>query len=380
MIRDWAKRNLEGDPVIWLVVFSLSALGVLVVYSTTGTLAYRMQGGNTEFYLFKHSLLLFFSLAAMWITHKVDYRYFARISTIALLFSVPLLLFTWKFGENINQASRWLTIPMVNQAFQPSDLAKLALIAHLAGMLSRRQQVVKSFSVVLGPMLWCCSICGLIALTDFSSAAMLFMTCMLLMFIGRVPVRYIVSLILAGALAAGVALSVGQRGGTAMSRWESFLSEDKEPPFQAVQAYIAIATGNISGKGWGKSEQRNFLPLSYSDFVYAIIIEEYGLIGGVGVILLFLILLYRGMQAVSHSDRAFGGLLSAGLSFAVVIQAMVNMGVAVGVGPITGLPLPLVSMGGTSLLFTGISLGIILSVSRSGQLENGKVLKNSFAS
>lgn len=380
MIRDWAKRNLEGDPVIWLVVFLLSALGVLVVYSTTGTLAYRMQGGNTEFYLFKHSLLLLFSLAAMWITHKVDYRYFARISTIALLFSIPLLLFTWKFGENINQASRWLTIPMVNQAFQPSDLAKLALIAHLAGMLSRRQQVVRSFKVVLGPMLWCCSICGLIALTDFSSAAMLFMTCMLLMFIGRVPVHYLVSLILAGVLAVGIALSVGQRGGTAVSRWENFLSEDKEPPFQAVQAYIAIATGSISGKGWGKSEQRNFLPLSYSDFVYAIIIEEYGLIGGVGVILLFLILLYRGMQAVSHSDRAFGGLLSAGLSFAVVIQAMVNMGVAVGVGPITGLPLPLVSMGGTSLLFTGISLGIILSVSRSGQVENGKVLKNSFAS
>lgn len=379
MIRDWAKRNLEGDPVIWFVVFALSALGVLVVYSTTGTLAYRMQGGNTEYYLFKHTLLLLFSLAAMWITHKVDYRYFARISTIALLFSIPLLLFTWKFGENINYASRWLTIPMVNQAFQPSDLAKLALIAHLAGMLSRRQQVVNNFKIILGPLLWCCTICGLIALTNFSSAVMLFMTCMLLMFIGRVPVRYILSLMLVGVLVVGTALSIGQRGETAVNRLEKFIAENEEP-FQAVQAYIAIATGSVSGKGWGRSEQRNFLPSSYSDFVYAIIIEEYGMIGGIGVILLYLMLLYRGMQAVSRSDRAFGGLLSAGLSFAIVIQAMINMGVAVGLGPITGLPLPLVSMGGTSLLFTGISLGIILSISRSRQVvETDKILKNSFA-
>ncbi len=367
--------------MIWFVVLALSALGILVVYSTTSTLAYRIQGGNTEYYLFKHMLLLFFSLSAMWITHKINYRYFARISTIALLFSIPLLLFTWKFGENINEASRWLTIPMVDQAFQPSDLAKLALIAHLAAMLSRRQQYLKSFRAVLSPMLWCCCICGLIALTNFSSAVMLFITCLLLMFIGRVPVRYILSLILVGVLAAGIALSVGQRGSTAVSRWETFINEN-ETPFQAVQAYIAIATGSVSGKGWGKSEQRNFLPSSYSDFIYAIIIEEYGMIGGVGVILLYLMLLYRGMYAVSRSDRAFGGLLSAGLSFAIVIQAMINMGVAVGLGPITGLPLPMVSMGGTSLLFTGVSLGIILSVSRSGSGQvapKREVLENSFA-
>lgn len=379
MIRDWAKRNLEGDPVIWVIVLALSGLGVLVVYSTTSTLAYRVQGGNTEYYLFKHSMLLLLSLAAMWITHKIDYRYFARISTIALLFSVPLLLFTWKFGQNINEASRWLTIPMVNQAFQPSDLAKLALIAHLAGMLSRRQQLVNNFKTVLGPMLWCCLICGLIALTNFSSAVMLFATCMLLLFIGRVPVRYIFSLILVGLLVVGTALSLGQRGETAVSRIESFFGKEEEP-FQAVQAYIAIATGKVYGKGWGKSEQRNFLPSSYSDFVYAIIIEEYGIIGGVAVVLLYLMLLYRGMQAVSRSDRAFGGLLSAGLSFAIVIQAMINMGVAVGLGPITGLPLPLVSMGGTSLLFTGIALGIVLSISKSGITEPiDKLLKNSFA-
>ncbi len=384
MVRDWTKRNLEGDPVIWFVVFALSALGVLVVYSTTSTLAYREKGGNTEYYLIKHASLLVLSLAAMWITHKVDYRYFARISTIALLFSIPLLIFTWKFGETINHASRWLTIPVVNQAFQTSDLAKLALIAHLAGMLSRRQQVVNHFSIVVGPLVWCCIICGLIALTNFSSAVMLFLTCMLLLFIGRVPIRYILSVLLIGALAGGLAMSVGQRGETAKSRWEKFINKEDEP-FQAVQSYIAIATGSVSGKGLGRSEQRNYLPSSFSDFVYAIIIEEYGLIGGVSVIFLYLLLLYRGMRAVSNSDRAFGGLLSAGLSFAIVIQAMINMGVAVGLGPITGLPLPLVSMGGTSLLFTGISLGIILSVSRSGQPEtslspgNKKMLSNSFA-
>ncbi len=379
MVKDWAKRNLEGDPVIWFIVVALSGLGILVVYSTTSTLAYRVQEGNTEYYLFKHGMLLALSLGAMWITHKIDYRYFARISTIALLFSVPLLLFTWRFGQNINDASRWLTIPMVNQAFQPSDLAKLALIAHLAGMLSRRQHLVNQFKVIIGPMLWCCVICGLIALTNFSSAIMLFATCMLLMFIGRVPVRYIASLILVGVLVVGASLSLGQRGSTAVSRVQTFMNE-KEEPFQAVQAYIAIATGEVYGKGWGKSEQRNFLPSSYSDFIYAIIIEEYGTIGGILVVCLYLGLLYRGMQAVSRSDRAFGGLLSAGLSFAIVIQAMINMGVAVGLGPITGLPLPLVSMGGTSLLFTGIALGIILSVSKNGLIESAnKILGNSLA-
>lgn len=369
MIRVLAKRYLQGDPVIWMVVLLLSAAGVLVVYSTTSTLAYRLQGGNTEYYLFKHLTLLMISLVVMYVVHKANYRIFARVSTLALWLSVPLLLFTWMYGDTINQASRWITIPLVNQAFQPSDLAKLALITHLAGMLSRRQQAIKNFRATLIPVLcWCGGICALIALSDISTAAMLFATCMLLMFIGRVPIKYLFMLVLVGGLFGSAALFLGQRAETARSRLENFIDREEEP-FQAVQSYIAIATGGLKGKGWGNSDQRNILPHSYSDFVFAIIVEEYGLVGGVVVILLYLTLLYRGMQAVSKSDRAFGGLLSAGLSFAIVIQAMINMGVAVGLGPITGLPLPLVSMGGTSLLFTGIALGIILSTSKQKEEE-----------
>ena len=358
-----------------MVVLALSAVGVLIVYSSTASLAFRMRGGDTEYYLFRHMSLLILSLGIMYLVHKADYRIFARVSTLALWLSVPLLLFTWMYGSTINQASRWLTIPIVNQTFQPSDLAKLALIAHLAGMLSRRQQAIKNIKTTLIPvMVWCFIICGMIAISDVSTGAMLFATCALLMFIGRVPKRFVFAFVLIGALGGSLAFMVkyGERSETAKSRLQDYigsLTGEKEPAFQAQQSYIAIATGGVQGKGWGNSDQRNSLPHSYSDFAYAIIIEEYGLVGGVVVIFLYLTLLYRGMRAVSRSDRAFGGLLSAGLSFAIVIQAMINMGVAVGIGPITGLPLPLVSMGGTSLLFTGVALGIVLSTSKQAETE-----------
>jgi cell division protein FtsW len=211
-------------------------------------------------------------------------------------------------------------------------------------------------------------ICGLIAMANFSTAILLLMTCLLIMFIGRVPVKYLAIVVLVGVLGLTTAGFIGQRGETLISRVEAFMHED-EIPFQAEQSFIAIATGGVTGKGPGNSEQRNSLPHPYSDFIYAIIIEEYGMVGGFGVLFLYLALLYRGMRIVANSNKAFGGLLSAGLSFALVIQALVNMAVAVGLVPITGLPLPLLSMGGTSLVFTGISLGIILSVSRGDHQE-----------
>lgn len=378
-LKDWIMRNMKGDPVIWFIVFVLSLFSIMVVYSSTGTLAYKMMGGDTEYYLIKHSALVFLSLCAMWIAHKIDYRYYAKLSKYALYLSVPLLLFTWLFGNNINDASRWITIPLINQAFQPSDLAKLALLVTLAAMLSKKQQNIADFQEAIIPMLiWVGIICGLIAMTNISSAILLFGTCMLVLFIGRVPVKYLVMLLVIGALSGTAALILGQRTGTAISRVRAFM-DDEEIPFQAKQSYIAISTGGIIGKGPGQSDQRNYLPHPYSDFVFAIIIEEYGMVGGIGVILLYLALLYRGMKAAAESDRAYGGLLSAGLAFALVMQAMVNMGVAVGLGPITGLPLPLVSMGGTSQLFTGIALGIILSVSR-GEIDDlGSALANKHA-
>ena len=375
-IKLWANRNLKGDPVIWVIVFFLSVISVLVVYSATGTLAYK-RDQQVEQYLINHSFLLLVGLFAMWAAHKVDYRYYSRLSRLALLLSVPLLIYAFFFGSNINEASRWIEIPLINKTFQPSDLAKLALISNLAAMLSKRQQNIEDFKKSLIPILiWIGIICGLIALTNFSSAILLFATCMLLMFVGRVPIKFLFMLVFVGMIAGSFAFMVGQRGGTAISRVQDFL-DPTELSFQAKQSYIAIATGGVTGKGPGQSDQRNFLPHPYSDFIFAIIVEEYGFAGGMFVIFLYLALLYRGMLAVSNSERAFGGLLSAGLSFALVLQALVNIGVAVGVLPVTGLPLPLVSMGGTSLLFTGLSLGIILSVSRGDIKELKPVQKES---
>ncbi len=371
MIKKWTEQNLKGDPAIWLIVGALSVLSIMVVYSATGTLAYKNMGGNTEHYLIRHSLLVILSLVGMWAAHRVDYRYFARISRLALIISVPLLIFSWQFGTNLNEASRWITIPIIDKTFQPSDLAKLALITQLASMLARRQQNIDDFKESLVPiLLWCGLICGLIAMTDLSTAALLLVTCMILLFIGRVPMKYLAMLTVVGVIAGAIAFSFGQRKETAITRLQDYIQAD-EIPFQARQSYIAIATGGISGRGPGNSVRRNFLPHSYSDFIFAIIVEEYGIIGAFVVIALYLALLYRGLMTATKSERAYGGLLAAGLSLALVLQAMVNIGVAVGLLPITGLPLPLVSMGGTSLLFTGLSLGIILSVSRGESADFG---------
>ncbi len=361
--KTWADKNLQGDRVIWAVVFALSLISILVVYSSIGTLAYK-RTASPESYLLKHTFMVFLGLAAMWFAHKIDYRYYSKLSRLALWVSVPLLIYTFTNGTTINDAARWITLPIINTSFQPSDFASLALIINLASMLSKKQQNIDDIKESLIPMLiWCGIICGLIALTNLSTAMLLFATCMLVMFIGRVPVKYLAMLVLVGLLAGAVALKFGVRGETAKNRVLSFIN-GTELPFQAKHGRIAVATGGVFGKGPGNSEQRNILPHPYSDFVYAIVIEEYGMIGGVVVLILYLILLHRGMKAAYNSERAFGGLLSAGLSFDLVCQAMVNMGVVVGLGPITGQPLPLISMGGTAMVFTGLSVGIILSVSR----------------
>ncbi|MCH7403834.1 FtsW/RodA/SpoVE family cell cycle protein [Belliella kenyensis] len=362
--KEFIDQHLKGDPIIWAIVILLSIISILVVYSATGTLAYKYKGGNTETYIVKHTMLVFISLAVMWAVHKIPYKTFGFIGRFLLLISVPLLLFTYFFGSNINEANRWLTIPLIDQAFQPSDLAKLALIATLASFLARKQRNIRDFKSTFVPVLIAVGIiCGLIGMANMSTAVLLLTTCLLLMFIGRVPLRYTFVIVLVGVMALTAAVFFGQRGGTFVSRIENFVSGE-EIPYQAEQSFIAISTGGITGKGPGNSEQRNSLPHPYSDFIFAIIIEEYGIVGGASVLLLYLALLYRGMRIVASSTKPFGGLLSAGLSFALVLQAMVNMAVAVGLGPITGLPLPLLSMGGTSLIFTGFSLGIILSVSR----------------
>jgi cell division protein FtsW len=360
--KTWADENLQGDRVIWAVVFALSLISILVVYSSIGTLAFK-RTESPESFLIKHTFTVLVGIAAMWFAHRVDYRYYSRLSKFALWISIPLLIYTFTNGVTINDAARWIHVPIIG-SFQPSDFASLALIVNLASMLSKRQQNIDDIKESLIPILfWCGIICGLIALTNLSTAVLLFLTCMLIMFIGRVPTKYLAMLVFVGVLFGALAVKFGVRGETAKSRITNFMNGD-ELPFQAKHARIAVATGGVAGKGPGNSDQRNILPHPYSDFIYAIVIEEYGMIGGVVVLILYLILLHRGMKAAYNSDKAFGGLLSAGLSFDLVCQALVNMGVVVGLGPITGQPLPLVSMGGTSMVFTGLAVGIILSVSR----------------
>lgn len=368
-IKTWADKNLQGDRVIWAVVFALSLTSILVVYSSIGTLAFK-RAESPEQLLIKHTFHVFVGLAAMWFAHRIDYRYYSRLSRIGMWVSIPLLIYTFTNGTTVNDAARWIQVPIVG-SFQPSDFASLCLIVNLASMLSKRQQNIEDIRESLIPILfWCGTICGLIALTNMSTAILLLLTCLLIMFIGRVPMKYLAMLIFVGLLFGALAFKFGVRGGTMVSRvsdFTEFVQGKKEPQFQLKHSLIAIATGGVVGKGPGNSDQRNILPNPFADFVFAILIEEYGMAGAMAVLMLYLTLLHRGMKAAYNSERAFGGLLSAGLCFDIVCQAMINMGVVVGLGPITGQPLPLISMGGTSMVFTGLALGIVLSVSRGEQ-------------
>ena len=354
----------------------LSIFGVLAVYSSTGTLAYAKQSGNTEFYLIKQGGMLLLGLFIMWLSHLLDYRYYSRLSQVLLIIAIPLLFYTLVFGSNVNDARRWITLPLIGLSFQTSDLAKLALIMYIARFLSKRQDQIGDHKKTLIPIVASIIIvCGLIAPANLSTALVLFMTCMVLLFIGRIPIKSLLGLTGLAILFFGIMLAVisympGQgRIQTWKARIESFTDKDKDKKdiagnYQNQQAKIAIAKGQIFGVGPGKSTQRNFLPSPYADFIFAIILEEYGMLGGLFLIFLYLFFLFRCIRIVIKSPKAFGALLAVGLAFSLVIQAFINMGVAVNIFPVTGLPLPLVSMGGTSTLFTSLAFGIILSVSR----------------
>jgi cell division protein FtsW len=369
------QNNTKGDKIIWLVVIILSVFSILAVYSSTGTLAYKNQEGNTEYYMFKHLIIVLFGFLLMYLAHLVKYTYFSKIFQIALWIAIPLLFLTLIVGVNLNEAKRVLPLPF-GLTFQTSDLAKLTLIMYLARELTKRQEVIKDFKSAFIPIIIpVLIVCALILPANFSTAAILFSTSLVLMFIGRVNIRHILAMIGLGIIAMTFLLmmvkvspalmhKVFPRAETWMSRIENFGEVESEDDYQVEQAKIAIAGGGLFGKMPGNSEQRNFLPHPYSDFIYAIIIEEYGLIGGVLVMVLYLILLYRAIKIVSKIPRNFGAFLTIGVAFSLVFQAMINMGVAVHLLPVTGQTLPFVSMGGTSIWFTSISIGIILSVSK----------------
>jgi cell division protein FtsW len=365
----------KGDRWIWLIVILLSVWSLLAVYSATGTLAYK-KGVGSEQFLIKHLVMIVGGIALMYFSHLLDYRYYAGISKVLMVITIPLLAYTLFFGASVNEASRWVTIPIINQTFQTSDLAKLALITFLARTLSKKQENIKDVKKAFLPIMAAvCVVFVLIALANLSTALMLFGVSILLLIMGRISIKQISIVCLAGVVLLGAVMLLGPRRKTYISRIDTFIHPEKADPdkaFQANQAKIAIATGGIFGKGPGNSTQRNFLPHPYSDFVFALIIEEYGMVGGVGLVLLYLVFLYRCVLIVTDSPKAFGALLAAGLSFSLTIQAFANMAVAVGLGPVTGVPLPLVSMGGTSILFTSVAFGIILSVSRDIEEKKNK--------
>ncbi len=370
--------NIKGDKVIWAIVVILSLVSVLAVYSSTGTLAYRMRQGHTEYYLFKQLSVLALGLGIIYIAHRVNYVIYSRMAVIFYLIVIPLLVYTLFFGATINDASRWIKLPVINLTFQTSDMAKLALFMYVSRQLSRKQKVIKDFKKGFLPILIpVCLVCLLIMPANLSTAVLLGGSCLLLCFIGRVRTRHLLGFIGAGilvtAMVVGVVLLTGVGGGrvtTWKHRMEHFTKEDQvgEGPYQVKQAKIAIANGGTFGRGPGNSEQRNFLPHPYSDFIFAIILEEYGLVGGCVLILCYLIFLLRSIRIFRRCPYAFGAFLCVGLSFTLVIQAFANMAVAVNLMPVTGITLPLVSMGGTSIWFTSLSIGIILSVSRNVEI------------
>lgn len=370
--------------MIWMVCLILGLVSILAVYSSISSLAYKYTQGNTLHYLFKHGSMLACGFFIMFLVHRLDYKYFSRLSQIAIWAAVVLLLLTLLLGVNLNDASRWLKIPIINQNFQTSDFAKIALVVYVSRMLVVNRNNLNSFKEGLLPILVPIGlICGLILPANFSTAALLFLVCFTLLFIGGIPIKHLLAVI--GCAAAGFALILSlssfapnllPRVNTWKTRIISFESGNSEANHQAEHAMMAIHSGGLLPSGPGTGDSRNYLPHPYSDMIYAFIIEEYGAIfGGMGMLLLYIIFLFRCIRISKVCQRDFGTLLVIGLSFLLAFQAFINMGVAVSVLPVTGQPLPLVSMGGTSIWFTCLAVGMILSVSRTN-LE-GETAKSS---
>ncbi|MGB4204946.1 MAG: FtsW/RodA/SpoVE family cell cycle protein [Bacteroidales bacterium] len=365
------KLNIGGDKAIWVVVILFSIYSVLAVYSSSSSLAYRFQQDNTEYYLLKHLGILGLGLVLMYLTHLIPFQWFGRKSHYGIALSIFLLIAVLVFGTTMFDAKRYLVVPIINLTIQPSDFAKLALLIYLAWILSKAREEINDYryfiTLLLFPTL---IITGLILPSNLSTAAIVFFTSLVIMFIGKVRMKFLLITVASISVAFLIYLAIPKgsdsinRTSTWDKRIESYLGKSEEGTWQITHSKIAIAEGTKLGKGPGNSNQKNWLPQVFSDFIYAIIIEEYGLFGGFGLILLYLILLFRGIRIATKSNNIFGTILAFGLSFSLVFQAFINMGVTVGLLPVTGQPLPLISMGGTSIWFTSIAIGIMLSISR----------------
>lgn len=377
--------NIKGDKTIWAIIAVLAIFSFLPVYSASTNLVYVAGKGSTLGYLLKHAILLLLGFVIVYTTHKVPYRYFSGLSVLMLPVVILLLVYTLTQGTVIDgaNASRWISIPFIGIGFQTSTLAAVVLMIYVARYLARNKEkeitFKESFLYMWMPV-------GLVLIlilpANFSTTAITFFMVVLLSFLGGYPVKFIAAILGVGVLSLALFILTAKAFPEAMkntrintwsSRIENFASGESEDNYQAEKAKIAIASGEIYGKGPGKSVQKNFLPQSSSDFIYAIIGEEFGLIGAILIILFFLGLLFRIVIIATKSTTIFGTLLCLGVGLPIIFQAMINMGVAVGLFPVTGQPLPLISTGGTSIWMTCFAIGIVLSVSASDkEIVTGK--------
>jgi cell division protein FtsW len=369
--------NLEGDTRIWAVVFFLSIVSIVVVYSATGGLAYTSYGGNTWHLFFKHFKFLIVGLVLMYFVHKVPHKYFSRLGQLGFVIAIPILIYTVAFGTSMNDANRWITI--ADMPINTFEIGKIAVTVFLARQLVRSQKDLNDLKKVswklFAPLIL---VCAIIFPANLSTAAMIFLAGLMLLYLGGVPFKYLAlllaSILTLGVLVISLSLTVPAlkktfpRAQTWVNRVKNF-SEDKsvnsDEFYQVAHAKIAIVNGGIKGRGPGKSTQRNVLPLPNSDYVYAILIEEWGVLGGFMVVFAYVVLLLRGKRIFNLTNDPLAAYLGVGLSISLVLQAFINMAVAVDFFPVTGQTLPLISMGGVSVIFTCVSLGIILSTSRS---------------
>lgn len=392
----------KGDKVIWALVVLLVLVSLLAVYSATGSLAYKNYKGNTEIYLFKQIAFIVVGIFVIYFAHLVNYTFYSRAAQILFIISLPLLVYTLFFGIRMNEGSRWIRLPFINMTMQTSDLAKLTLFIYLARLLSKKQEMIKDFKKGFLPVIAPVVItCALIAPANLSTAMLLGASCLMLLFIGRVRTRHILMAVgtamiplLFLVLAAVIrhksttdesiettvkrsSSGIWGRVDTWISRVENFVYSTKDAnnddAYQVNQAKIAIANGGLLGVGPGNSTTRDYLPQAYNDFIFAIIIEEYGLAGGFLMVFIYLVFLFRCIRIFKRCPYAFGAFLALGLSFTLVLQALANMAVTVNLFPVTGVTLPLISMGGTSFIFTCLAIGIILSVARNVEQLEGKL-------
>lgn len=369
-------QNISGDKTLWVIAVLLALFSLLPVYSASSNIAFLYGSGNTFNMLAKHGIHLVLGLILMYAAHKLNYRHFGPISLILLPVAVLLLFYTLVQGHEVANASRWIKIPFLGWTFQTSAFASIVLMLYLARYLAKTpsekiRDFRASFLPLLGPIFL---VCGLILPANFSTAALVFAIAMLVLFIGGYPVKNLAIIGGGGVALLGVFIllvmafpNINNRVATWEKRIEAFWSGESEANYQVTKAKMAIAEGQLIGKGPGKSIQKNFLPQSNSDFIYAVIVEEFGLLGGVTVIFFYVLFLIRVLSIATRARTKFATLVVVGTGFSILIQAFVNLGVAVNLLPVTGQTLPLISAGGSSIWMTCIGIGIILSVSRGGQ-------------